>query len=49
MPDQFPGPEPLGPWATLVRAILFTRAARIYGPLPDDPLDVNQWLGHDDA
>lgn len=47
-PPQFPAPEPIGPWATLFRQMLFIHAARIFGPLPDNPLDVNQWLGQCD-
>lgn len=43
---QFPAPEPLGPVATLIRAIIFTQFARLY-PLPDDIFDifdVSEWL-----
>ena len=46
-PLQFPGPDPIGPWAAILRAILAVHAARLFGPLPDDPFDVSEWVGDD--
>lgn len=40
---QFPAPEPLGPVATLIRAMVFIQFARLF-PLPDDIFDVSEWL-----